>query len=121
MTKPSPAIVACCSAAAQPGAAGSLPRFRGADSWRPTALVALLLACALLSAGFVSHGHDDGHAGDDDHHCVICCLRHHSPVTTTTAYVPSAPDLAAHAAAPSCRRSRYAAALVTQPTRGPPA
>ena len=56
---------------------------------RPTALVALLLACALLSAGFVSHAHDEGHAGGDDHHCAICCLRHHSPVTTTTA--PRAP------------------------------
>ena len=88
---------------------------------RPTALVALLLACALLAAGFVSHAHDDGHAGGDDHHCVICCLRHHSPVTTTTAPAPPVPDLAAHPAAPSCRQSRYASTLATHPTRGPPA
>ena len=121
MTKPSPAIVACCSDAARPGLTRSLPRFRGADSWRPTALVALLLACALLSAGFASHGHDEGHSGGDDHHCVICCLRHHSPVTTTTAPAPAAADLAAHAAASSCRPRGSDATLATQSTRGPPA
>ena len=121
MTKPSPAIAACCSDGAQPGLARSLPRFHGADSWRPTALVALLLACALLSAGFVSHGHDEDHSGGDEHHCVICCLRHHSPVTTTTAHAPSAPDLTAHATAASRRRSGCHATLATQATRGPPA
>lgn len=121
MTKPSPAIVACGSAAAQSGAAGSLPRFRAAGSWRPTALVALLLACALLSAGFASHEHDEEDASGDHHHCVICCLRHHSPATTTTAPAPSAPDLSVHAVAPSCRRSGSGATLATQPTRGPPA
>ena len=121
MTNPSPAIVACGSDPAQPGRTRSLPRFHGADSWRPTALVALLLACALLSAGFVSHGHDEGDASGDHHHCVICCLRHHSPVTTTTAPAPAAPDLAAHAAAPSGRRSGCHTTLATQPTRGPPA
>ena len=122
MTKPSAAIVACCSDAVQPGLTGSLPRFHGADSRRPTAFVALLLACALLSAGFVSHGHDEGqHSGGDDHHCVICCLRHHSPVTTTTAPAPSAPDLAAHATTSSRRRSGCDATLATQATRGPPA
>ena len=88
---------------------------------RPTAFVALLLACALLSAGFASHGHDDGHSGGDDHHCVICCLRHHSPATTTTAPAPSAPDLAAHATRSSCLRSGSDATLATQATRGPPA
>ena len=88
---------------------------------RPTAFVALLTACALLSAGFVSHGHDDGHSGGDDHHCAICCLRHHSPVTTTTAPAPSAPDVAAHTAVSSARRSGSNATLATQATRGPPA
>ena len=121
MTKPSPAIVACGSDAAQPGLTRSLPRFHGADSWRPTAFVALLLACALLSAGFASRGHDDEHSGGDDHHCVICCLRHHSPVTTTTAAAPSAPDLAAHATTSSCRHSGCSTTLATQATRGPPA
>ena len=121
MTKPSPASGACGCDAAQPGAVRSLPRFRGADSWRPAALVALLLTCVLLSAGFASHAHDEGDASGDHDHCVICCLRHHSPVTTTTAPAPSAPDLAVHAAAPSCRRSGGDVAIVTQPTRGPPA
>ena len=94
---------------------------------RPTALVALLLACALLSAGFVSHGHDDGHFGDDHHHhhhhhhCIICCVRHHSPVATPTAPAPSAPDPATQTAASSCRESGCDATLATQPTRGPPA
>ncbi len=88
---------------------------------RPTALVALLLACALLSAGAVSHGHDDGHAGGDDHHCVICCLRHHSPVTTSTAPLPATPDVAVRLAASVCRPSAFDATLATQATRGPPA
>jgi len=88
---------------------------------RPTALAALLLACALAAAGSVSHGHDDGHSGGDDHHCVICCLRHHSPATTPTAPAPSEPDLATHAAAPSCRQTGRDATLATQATRGPPA
>ena len=89
---------------------------------RPTAFAALLLACALLSAGFVSvsHGHDDGHAGGDGHHCVVCCLQHHSPATTTEP-APSAPDLAALAGAASWRRSGRDAARATQATRGPPA
>ena len=87
---------------------------------RPTALVALLMAYALLPAGLVSHGHD-GHSGGDDDDCVICCLRHHSPVTTTTVPAPSAPDLAADATSSSCLRSGSDAALPTQATRGPPA
>ena len=90
---------------------------------RPTALVALLITCALLSAGFASHGHDDGHSGGDgDHHCVICCLRHHSPATTTPATtVPSAPHLTADATTSNCLRSSSDATFVTQATRGPPA
>ena len=87
---------------------------------RPTALAALLLACALAAAGSVSHGHDDGHSGGDDHHCVICYLRH-SPATAPPTPAPSAPDLATHAAAPSCRQTGRDATLATQATRGPPA
>ena len=71
---------------------------------RPTALATLLMACALLSAGFVSHDHDDGHADRDGHHCAVCCLQHHFSAATTTAPAPAAPDLAALAAAASCRR-----------------
>ena len=88
---------------------------------RPTALVALLTTCALLSAGFVSHGHDDGHAGGHDHDCVICCVHHHSPVTMSTAPLPSTPDLAVRLAASSSPWRGLDATLATQATRGPPA
>ncbi len=90
---------------------------------RPTTLATLLAACALLSAGFasVSHGHDDGHAGGDGHQCIACCLQHHAPATTTTAPAPSPPDLAALAAAASCRRCGCTAARSARTTRGPPA
>ena len=88
---------------------------------RPTALAALLLACALLSAGFVSHGHEDEHAGGHDHDCVICCVHHHSSATGSTAPLPSTPDLAVRFAASSSRRGGLDATLATQATRGPPA
>ncbi len=88
---------------------------------RPAALATLLAACALLSAGFVSHDHDDGHADHDGHHCAVCCLQHHFSAATTTAPAPAAPDLAALAAATGGRRGGCDAARATQATRGPPA
>ena len=88
---------------------------------RPTALAALLLACTLLSAGFVSHEHDDGHSGGHEHDCVICCVQHHSSATASTTPLPSTPDLAVRFAASSSRRSGFDATLATQATRGPPA
>ena len=88
---------------------------------RPTALAALLLACAVLSAGFVSHEHDDGHAGGHDHDCVICCVHHHSSATASTTPLPATPDLAVRFAASSSRRGGLDATLATQATRGPPA
>ncbi len=88
---------------------------------RPTALAALLLACALLSAGFVSHEHDDGDAGGHDHDCVICCVHHHSSTTASTTPLPATPDLAVRFAASSTRRGGFDATLATQATRGPPA
>ncbi len=90
---------------------------------RSTALATLLVACALLSAGFVyaSHGHDDDHPGGDGHQCVVCCLQHHASATTTTTAAPTAPDLATLAAAANSRRSGCDAARATQATRGPPA
>ena len=117
--KPSPAIVACGSDAARPGLTRSLPLVHGADSWRPTALVALLLACALLSAGFVSLEHDGGHSGAE-HHCEVCCPQDLFPGISTTA-ASLAPDLATSGAAPWRGPSGCDAALVTQATRGPPA
>ena len=90
---------------------------------RPTTLATLLAACALLSAGSVSvsHAHDDGHADRDGHHCAVCCLQHDLSAATTTTPAPAAPDLAALAAAASCRRGGCDAAQATQATRGPPA
>ena len=89
---------------------------------RPTTIATLLVACALLSAGFVSvsHGHDDGHVGGDGHQCVVCCLQHHAHATTTAAAL-AAPDLVALAVAAGCRRCGCAAGRATQATRGPPA
>ena len=88
---------------------------------RPTALAALLLASALLSAGFVSHEHDDGNAVGHDHDCVICCVHHHSSATASPTPLPATPDLAVRFAASSSRRSGFDATLATQATRGPPA
>lgn len=122
MTKPSPAIVACgCDAA--PLAARSLPRFHGADSWRPPiAFAALLLACVLLPAGFFLHGHDEGDAGADDHRdCVVCCLLHHAAMAP--AGVPAAwtPDVTARATPRPHRGNTRGTTLGIRPTRGPPA
>ena len=88
---------------------------------RPTALAALLLACAVLSVGFVSHEHDDGDAGGHHHDCVICCVHHHSSATAATTPLPSNPDLAVRFAASSARHGGFDAARATQATRGPPA
>ena len=58
---------------------------------RAIAAAALAVACFLLPAGVVSHGHDDGNLDGHDHHCVLCGLRDHSVL------VPAAPALAAPA------------------------
>ena len=123
MTKPSPAIVACGCDAAQPGVAGSLPRFRGADSRRPTiAFAVLLLACVLLPAGFFLHGHDEGDAGADDHHdCVVCCLPHHAAMAPAGVPAARPPDVTTRAAATPHRGNTRGATLGIRPTRGPPA
>ena len=121
MTKPSPAIVACGSDADRP-AARRLPRFHGADSWRPPiAFAALLLACILLPAGFLHHGHDEGDASGDHHHCVICCVAHHSAVASAAVPAASNPDLTARATATPRRGNTRGATLGIRPTRGPPA
>ena len=122
MTKPSPAIVACGSDAAQPGLTRSLPRFHGADSWRPpVAFAALLLACVLPLAGFIFHEHDEEDAGGDHHHCVICCVPHHAAMASAAVPAASTPDLTARAAAEPHRRDTGGATLGIRPTRGPPA
>ena len=121
--KPSPAIVACGSDAAQPGLTRSLPRFHGADSWRPIAFAALLLAYVLLPAGFLLHGHDEGDAtGDDPRHCVICCALHHAAAASAAEPAVTAPDVAVRPAAARTRRGiGPGATLGIRPTRGPPA
>ena len=88
---------------------------------RAIAAAALVVACFLLPAGVVSHGHDDGNLEGHDHHCVLCSLRDHSVLV-----VPVAPALAASAplapAAASNRAGRGSdAALDSGLTRGPPA
>ena len=119
--KPSPAIVACGADAAQPSLTRSLPRFRGADSWRPAALAALLLACVLLPAGFFSHEHDDGDPGGHDHDCITCCLPHDAAVASDAAPSLSTPELTTRAAEKTRRGSAPSATRGTGPTRGPPA
>ncbi len=89
---------------------------------RPIASAVLVLACALLPAGLLSHGHDDGDLdGHHDHHCTLCCLRDHSTVTTAEAATPAAALPLAPAPAPTRRRPGFRTALDPHPTRGPPA
>ena len=88
---------------------------------RPIASAALVLACALLPAGFLSHGHDDGDFDGHDHHCTLCCLRDHSTVATAEATAPAAAVPVALVAAMSRRRHGFRTAPDPHPTRGPPA
>ena len=88
---------------------------------RSIAFAALLLSCVLLSAGFVSHGHDHEDVGDHDHDCTLCCLRDHSTLTTTTTPVPAAPVMSAHVVASARDRRGHQAPLGARTTRGPPA
>ena len=66
---------------------------------RANAAAALVVACLLLPAGFVSHGHDDGNLDGHDHDCVICSLRDHSVLV-----VPVAPRARGAGAAGARRR-----------------
>ena len=88
---------------------------------RPIASAALVLACALLPAGFLSHGHDDGDFDGHDHHCTLCCLPDHSAVATAAAAVPAAALPLAPAPASTRRRHGFRTTPDPHPTRGPPA
>ena len=88
---------------------------------RPIASAALVLACALLPAGFLSHGHDDGDFDGHDHHCTLCCLRDHSTVATAAAATPTAALPLALGAAPIRRPHGFRITSDPHPTRGPPA
>ncbi|MCY3847039.1 MAG: hypothetical protein OXH69_26255 [Acidobacteria bacterium] len=88
---------------------------------RAIASAALVVACFLLPAAVVSHGHDDGNLDGHDHHCVLCSLRDHSVLV-----VPVAPALAAPAPLAPVDTSDRAecglwTALDSGLTRGPPA
>ena len=87
---------------------------------RAIATAVLVVACFLLPAGVVSHGHHDGSADGHDNHCVLCSLRDHSVL------VPAAPALAAPAPLALAAAANHAArgfdtALDSGLTRGPPA
>jgi len=88
---------------------------------RSIAFAVPVLAFALLPAGVLSHGHDDGDFDGHDHHCTICCLRDHSTVATAEAATPAAPLPLALVAAPTRRRHAFRTEPDPHPTRGPPA
>ena len=94
---------------------------------RPIAFAALLLACALWSAGFFAHGHDShGHDHEDahgghHHDCVLCCVMHHGAIASAVAIPMAAADIAARSATAPSSRVRPVTTLGIQPTRGPPA
>ena len=88
---------------------------------RPIASAALVLACALLPAGFLSHGHDDADFVGHDHHCTLCCLRDHSMAATAAAATPAAALPLALVVASTRRRRGVRTAPDPHPTRGPPA
>ena len=90
-------------------------------SSRPIASALLVLACALLPAGFLSHGHDDGDFDGHDHHCTLCCLRDHSTLASAAAPAPAAVVPLALVAASTRRRHGVRTVSDPHPTRGPPA
>ncbi len=88
---------------------------------RPIASAALVLACVLLPAGFLSHGHDDRALDGHDHDCIVCCLRDHSTLAISAEPSPAAPAALAPAAASAPRRGALPTALDPRLPRGPPA
>ncbi len=88
---------------------------------RPIASAALVLACVLLPAGFLSHGHDDRDLDGHDHDCIVCCLRDHSTLTMSAAPAPAAPAALAPVAAPARRGCVLRTEFDPRLPRGPPA
>ena len=88
---------------------------------RPIASAVLVLACVLLPAGFLSHGHDDRDFDGHHHDCIICCLRDHSTLATAAAPAPGAPAALAPVAAPARRGRVLPNAFEPRLPRGPPA
>ena len=87
---------------------------------RSIAFAVLVLACALLPTGFISHEHD-GDVGGHEHDCILCCLRDHSTAAPTAAPAPAAPAPLAPAPSSPRHRNRFRTAPDPHPTRGPPA
>ncbi len=88
---------------------------------RSIASAMLVLACALLPAGFFAHGHDGGDLDGHDHHCTLCCLGEHATVATLASPELAAPAPLALVAASTRHRRGFPAAPDPHPTRGPPA
>ena len=88
---------------------------------RPIASAALVLACVLLPAGFLSHGHDDRDFDGHDHDCIICCLLDHSTLATAAGPEPGAPRALAPVAASACLDCVLRPPLDPRLARGPPA
>lgn len=88
---------------------------------RGRAAAALVVACLLLPAGVVAHGHDDGSLDGHDHHCVLCSLRDHSVLAPAAPLALALPAPLAPAAAPNRAGRGFGTALDSGLTRGPPA
>ena len=81
--------------------------------------VALLMALAWVGGALREHDADVQSAGHAD--CDACHFRHLSVVEADGAPAPSAPDLVAHAVAPTRPHAELGTAPAIHPTRGPPA
>ena len=88
---------------------------------RAIAAAALVLACLLLPAGVVSHGHYDGSLDGHDHDCVICSLRDQSVLVPAAPLALAPPAPLAPAAASNRAGRGFVTALDSGLTRGPPA
>lgn len=88
---------------------------------RAVAAAALIVACFLLPAGVVSHGHDDGSLDGHDHRCVLCCLRDHSVLASAPAPALAPPAPLAPGAASTRKGRGFRTTLEPRFTRGPPA
>ena len=88
---------------------------------RAIAAAALVVACCLLPAGVVPHGHDDGSLDGHDHDCVICSLRDHSVLVPAAAPALTPPAPLAPAAASNRAGRGFGTTLEPRLSRGPPA
>ena len=90
------------------------------SKWR-TALLIVLAVASLATLGVALHEHDVGVPAAGHVDCEACHLRHLSGVAPDGTPAPSAPDLVAHAVAPTHLDGELGRAPSIHPTRGPPA